>query len=316
MKAKRTVVTGGAGFIGSHIAEELAKENEVVIIDDFSTGKRGNIMSPGEGEGDVEVVEGSITDLALLERLFEGVDYVFHQAADPNVQGSIDDPLKTNEVNIKGTLNVLAAARANNVKKVVYAASSAVYGDTTVIPNVETLKPEPTSPYAITKLVGEYYCNIFYDVYGLPTTSLRYFNVYGPRQDPKSDYAAVIPRFISRILRNEPPMIYGDGEQTRDFIFVEDVVGANILAAEKKRANGEIINIGSAKRISINELAEKIMGQFEKNSRPIHIEPLPGDVRHSVADVEKAKELLGFVARYSLDVGLSKTINYFKGNRE
>ena len=310
MKAKRIVVTGGAGFIGSHIAEELPKENEIVILDDFSTGKRENITSLG---GDnVEVIEGSITDLKLLEKLFEGVDYVFHQAADPNVQGSIEDPMRTNEVNIKGTLNVLIAARDNNVKKVVYAASSAVYGDTIVLPNEETMKPEPTSPYAITKLVGEYYCGLFYEIYGLPTTSLRYFNVYGPRQDPNSDYAAVIPKFISRLMKNEAPIIYGDGKQTRDFIFVRDVARANILAAEKERANGEIINIGGGERISINELAEKMTGIFGKNLGHMHVEPLPGDVRHSLADVKKAKELLGFETKYSLDEGLLGTVRYFK----
>ena len=277
-------------------------------------GKRENIASLGEDN--VEVVEGSITDLVLLEKLFEGVDYVFHQAADPNVQGSIEDPMRTNEVNIKGTLNVLIAARDNNVKKVVYAASSAVYGDTTVLPNVEAMKPEPTSPYAVTKLVGEYYCRLFYEIYDLPTTSLRYFNVYGPRQDQNSDYAAVIPKFISRLLKNEAPIIYGDGEQTRDFIFVQDVVRANILAAEKERANGEIINIGSGERISINELAEKMTGIFGKNLGPIHVEPLPSDVRHSLADITKAKVLLGFETKYSLDEGLLETVRYFKGRME
>lgn len=250
----RIVITGGAGFIGSNLAEvlALAPNNEVCVVDDLSTGRVENLpIASG-----IEFIKGSITDLQLMNEVLADADFVFHQAALPSVQRSIEDPAHTNEVNIRGTLNVLMAARDAGVKKVIYASSSSVYGDTPELPKREGMTPNPLSPYAVTKLVGEYYCKVFNDVYGLNTISLRYFNVYGPRQDPHSEYAAVIPRFVSRILKGEPPIIYGDGQQTRDFTFVKDVVNANILAMNSD-ATG-VYNIASGRMISIQELATLI----------------------------------------------------------
>jgi len=311
MRGKNIVITGGAGFIGSHLGEELAKENKVLIIDNFSTGKRENIMDLLKKDN-VQLIEGDITDLELLIKAFKGIDYVFHLAANPNVQEGIENPIQMNEVNILGTLNVLIAARDNNVNKIVYASSSAVYGDTDSLPQVETMSPMPTSPYAVTKLTGEYYCKIFYELYGLRTTSLRYFNVYGPRQDPNSQYAAVIPKFIRFVMQNQSPTIYGDGKQTRDFIFVKDVVKASILAAECEKADNAIINIGCGKSISINQLAEKIIKLSGKKLKPVYYPPLAGDIRHSLANVSRTKELLDFEAKTPLEDGLLEIIKHFK----
>ena len=230
MKDKRVAVTGGAGFIGSNLAEELATSNSVIIIDDLSTGNKENIASLLQKDN-VRFIRGSILDLKLLQESFRGIDFVFHQAALPSVPRSIEDPLVTNEVNITGTLNVLLAARDNKAKKVVYASSSSVYGDTPTLPKSEDMPTNPQSPYALTKLVGEYYCRIFHQIYKLPTICLRYFNVFGPRQDPASQYAAVIPRFVAKVLRGQPPIIYGDGNQTRDFTYIKDVTQANVVAA-------------------------------------------------------------------------------------
>jgi UDP-glucose 4-epimerase len=317
----KTIVTGGAGFIGSNLAEELVRKgSDVVILDDLSTGKEGNIK---EFKDSVRFVKGSITDLALLKELFRDVECVFHQAAIPSVQPSIEDPIRTNEVNVKGTLNVLVAARDSEVEKVVYASSSSVYGDSwapptspqapkglTELPKREEMKPKPKSPYAVSKLTGEGYCAVFSEVYGLKTVSLRYFNVYGPRQDPYSDYAAVIPRFITRGLKNKPPLIYGDGNQTRDFTFVKDAVKANILAMENNVEG--IFNIASGKRISINELANKIMGIVGIRLKPIYDTPREGDIKDSLGDISRAKEKLGYEPKYNLEEGLKETIEYFK----
>jgi len=223
------LITGGAGFIGSNLAEELVKKHEVAIIDDLSTGMAENVENL-----DVKLVRGSITDLDLLKENFRGVDYVFHQAALPSVQRSVEDPIKTNDVNVGGTLNVLVAARYAGVAKVVYASSSSAYGDMPELPKREDMMPDPKSPYAVAKLTGEYYCRVFNEIYGLKTAALRYFNVYGPRQDPASDYAAVIPKFMNRIMAGKAPIIYGDGEQTRDFTFVRDVVQANVRVMESE----------------------------------------------------------------------------------
>ena len=310
MRRQRVIVTGGAGFIGSHLAQELAKENEVIILDDFSSGKAENVSELSKMPN-VRVVKEAILNLPLLHQLFDGIDYVFHLAADPSVAGSIANPLKTNEVNITGTLNVLLAARDGKVKKVIYASSSAIYGDAP-IPNVETMIPNLGSPYALTKLAGEYYCQLFTEIYGLPTVSLRYFNVYGPGQDADSDYAAVIPKFIHRILTNQPPIIYGDGEQTRDFIFVEDVIKATILAAEQ-HVQGEAINIACGKNTSINQLANGLIAMLGKNLSPEYTEPQPGDIKYSVADISKAEKLLGSKPGYNLEEGLPATIAYFEG---
>jgi len=256
-------------------------------------------------------VKGSITNPDLLKQIFDGADYVFHQAAIPSVPRSIKDPAKTNEVNISGTLNVLIAAEHNNVKKVVYASSSSVYGDTPVLPKEEGMIPNPLSPYAVSKLTGEYYCRVWSDIYGLKTASLRYFNVYGPKQDPSSEYAAVVPKFITRVLNDEPPIIYGDGEQTRDFTFVKDVVSANILAA--KSSGTGIFNIGGGQRISINELAEAILKASGTGTDPglTYMEPRDGDVKHSLADVRRAESIIGYNPAYTLDDGLEETIRWF-----
>ena len=306
----KLVITGGAGFIGSNIAEELLREeeNEVIIVDNLSTGKMANLRKFDQSTN-INFVRGSITDLNLLEGVFKGVDYVFHQAAIPSVPRSIKDPIASNNANVNGTLNVLVAARDCGVKKVVYASSSSVYGDTPELPKRERMTPNPLSPYAVTKLLGEYYCNVFNDIYGLKTVSLRYFNVYGPRQDPYSDYAAVIPKFINLVSENKPPVIYGDGEQTRDFTFVKDVVSANILAA-KSDAEG-VYNIANGNRISINELANMIMALIGNDLTPIHDDSREGDVKHSLADISEAKKNLGYEPAYSLEEGLRETIEWF-----
>lgn len=304
MKNKKVVVTGGAGFVGANLAKELAVDNSVIIIDDLSTGKKEN-LSDLSGKN-VKFVEGSIGDFSLLKKLFKNVDFVFHQAAVSSVHKSIENPLATNEVNVTGTLNVLLAARDSGVKKVIFASSAAVYGDTPTIPQREEMMPNPQSPYAVTKLVGEYYCRGFQAVYGLPTVSLRYFNVYGPKQDPNSEYSAVIPRFIKRISEGKPPIIYGDGEQTRDFVFVGDVVRANILAAESE-ATG-VYNIGQGQSITINELATLITRIMNKDPGIIYEEARVGDIRHSLADISKAG-LFGYRPQYALEQGLRKTIS-------
>lgn len=310
---KKVIVTGGAGFIGSHLAEKLAsRDYYVVIIDDLSTGKLENIAELLR-KGNVEFVQGGVTDLPLLQKLFQGVEYVFHQAALARVPRSIDDPLTANEVNIKGTLNVLLAARENRVKKVIYASSSSVYGNALSLPQREDMPPNPLSPYALTKLAGEYYCHIFHQIYDLPTVSLRYFNVYGARQDLYSHYATVIPAFVGRASQNLPPIIYGDGEQSRDFTFVEDVVDANVLLAENE-AQG-VYNIGSGQAITINQLAEAVLRLMQKNLKVIHDKPRPGDPRHTLADITKAKQV-GYQPKWSLDEGLKKVIEDFTQEKE
>jgi len=304
MKHKRVAVTGGAGFIGSHLVEALVSRGyQVTIIDDLSTGKKQNV---GKLLGDkVDLIQASVTDPSLLTKLFQNIDCVFHLAALPSVPRSIEAPLASHQVNITGTLNVLVSARDNGVSKVVYASSSAVYGDTPLLPKREDMTPNPQSPYAVTKVSGEYYCKVFQTVYGLDTVCLRYFNVYGPRQDPNSQYAAVIPRFISRALEGNPPIIFGDGEQTRDFTFVRDAVEANILAAESD-ATG-VFNIGSRSRTTINELAKLIARLLATGVKPIYQEPRAGDIRHSLADISKARQI-GYNPKYSLEEGLKETI--------
>lgn len=301
---KKAVVTGGAGFIGSHLAEELARRGyQVIILDDLSTGKKENI----EGLiGDkVDFVQGSVVDLPLLQELFHKIDFVFHLAAIPSVSRSLENPLASHSVNITGTLNVLIAAGDNKVEKVVYASSSSVYGDTPTLPKKEDMPPNPQSPYAVTKLAGEYYCRVFEQVCNLSTVCLRYFNVYGPRQDPNSQYAAVIPKFISRVFEERPPIIFGDGEQTRDFTFVKDAVKANTLAAASN-AKG-VFNVGTGNRISINDLVKLITRLLAKGAKSIYEDPRRGDIRHSLADISKARQI-GYNPQYSLEEGLKETI--------
>lgn len=302
----KAVVTGGAGFIGSHICDLLYQKGyHVTILDDLSTGKKTNIAHL-LGRPGVEFIQGSITDIALLQRCFQSADYVFHQAAIPSVPRSIENPLATNEVNINGTLNVLVAARDNAVKKVVYASSSSVYGDTPTLPKQEDMPANPLSPYAVSKLAAEHYCLVFSLVYHLPTVCLRYFNVFGPRQDPDSQYAAVIPKFIKNIREGRPPVIFGDGEQTRDFTFVKDVARANVMAAETDA--GGVYNIGGGRRTSLNQLARIILKELNREDlSPVYEEARPGDIRHSLADISRAKSF-GYAPQFSLEDGLKEML--------
>jgi len=304
------LVTGGAGFIGSHLVERLVKEGERVrVFDNLSTGRSENI-EPFLSE--IEFIDGDIRDSGLVREAMGGVDYVLHQAAVPSVPRSVKDPLTTNSVNVGGTLNVLIAARDAAVKRVVYASSSSVCGDTPVLPKHEEMKPAPRSPYAVSKLGGELYCQAFYHVYGLETVALRYFNVFGPRQDPKSQYAAVIPKFITALLHGEPPTIFGDGEQSRDFTYIENVVEANLLAAKAPGVAGEVFNIACGDRITVNELARLLAEIIGVNIEPEHASPRLGDVRHSLADISKAKRLLGYESKVDVHAGLKQTVERYK----
>jgi UDP-glucose 4-epimerase len=307
---KKAIVTGGAGFIGSHITEELVKRGyQVIIFDNLSTGKLSNIESSLNGK-DVEFVKGSIVDLPLLRKVFSGADYVFHEAAIPSVPRSIKNPKKSHNANVTGTLNVLLAARDKGVKKLVYASSSSVYGDTPTLPKVEDMTPNPLSPYAITKLASEYYCRVFQNIYGLTTVCLRYFNVYGPRQDPDSPYAAVIPLFFRNAIEGKSPIIFGDGEQSRDFTYVKDVAEANVQAADSN-ATG-IFNLGNSQRITVNRLVKIIIGLVgNKNVKPVYKETRQGDILHSLADISRAKTF-GYNPKYDLEAGLKEVFKYME----
>ncbi|AEH43901.1 NAD-dependent epimerase/dehydratase [Thermodesulfatator indicus DSM 15286] len=314
------LITGGAGFIGSNIAEYLLCEGyKVRVLDNFSNGIPKNLAFVEEIPGAkarFTLIEGDIRDFKLCEEACKGVDYVFHEAALGSVPASVEDPATYQDVNATGTLNILRAASKTGVKRLVYAGSSSAYGDSeeeTPAPKREDMLPNPMSPYAVTKLSGEYFCKIFPELYGLETVILRYFNVYGPRQDPKSQYAAVIPKFITALLKEETPTIFGDGEQTRDFIFVKDVVRANLLACKAdKKAVGEVINIASGKAISINELYRIIAGIIDVDIKPNYAPSRAGDVRHSLADISKARHLLNLTDLTDLEEGLGKTIAWYK----
>ena len=299
------IVTGGAGFIGSHIAAFLARDHEVVILDNLFSGKEENIRHLP-----VRFVQGSVTDLPMLREICDGARGVFHQAAIASVPRSLENPLATNEANVTGTLNVLVAARDAGVKKVVFASSSSVYGETPVLPKREEMTPAPKSPYAVSKLAGEYYCRVFSEVFGLSTVALRYFNVFGPRQDPKSDYAAVIPRFITRILENESPIVHGDGRQTRDFTYVSDVVQANVKAMESS-ADG-VFNIACGRRIDLLALCSVIMEKTGHHPPLRFGDPRPGDVRDSLADISAARDAFGYNPEYTLERGLEETIAWYR----
>ena len=305
IKQKRVLITGGAGFIGSHIAQALHGENEVLVLDDLTTGKKENL----EGM-DVELITGSIRDADLVRKAMEGVDFVFHHAAIASVPRSVDDPISSNQVNVCGTLRVLMEARDAKVRKVVFASSSAVYGDAPSEIKREDDLPAPISPYAVTKMTGEMYCRNFWLNYRLPTCSLRYFNVYGPRQDPSSDYAAVIPRFISAAKAGRPLTIFGDGEQTRDFVFVKDVLQANILAATDEKHHGEMFNVANQEKVTVNLLASLVLRTLDikEEGNIIHQEERKGDVKHSLADIGKARHMLGYAPGHSLKDGLQQTV--------
>lgn len=302
------LITGGAGFIGSNLAEHLLRAGHSVrIFDNFSTGKRENVPD------NAELIEGDLRGLESVARAMDGVRYVLHCGAVPSVLLSVNDPLTTHRANITGTLNVLLAAREAGVKRVVFSSSSSVYGDAPVLPKREDMPPSPLSPYAVHKITGEYYCRVFWQLYGLETVSLRYFNVFGPRQDPASEYAAVIPRFISAILRDEPPTVYGDGRQTRDFTHVENVVAANLAAcAAGKEALGESFNIAGGDRISLLELIATINKIAGKSIAPVFAPPRPGDIRDSQADITKAGKLLNWKPRVSFAEGIEKAVAWYR----
>lgn len=303
------IITGGAGFIGSHIVETLAQQkHEIVILDNLFSGKTENIQ-PFLKKKNITFVQGSITDLPLLQQTMEGVDGIFHEAAIASVQQSIQNPLNTHDVNSTGTLNVLIAARDCGVKKVVCASSAAVYGDDPLLPKREEMISTPLSPYAVSKLTGEYYCSVFSQLYGLKTVSLRYFNVFGPRQDPGSEYSGVISKFIAQARRNKPITIFGNGEQTRDFVFVSDVVSANILAMENEVQG--VFNVGCGVQTSLNELA-KIVKNVVGIDVPIIYEPSrTGDIIKSFADIYKARAMLEYAPKYTLKDGLERTVSQF-----
>ena len=310
MIEKKVVVTGGAGFIGSNLVKHLVNEgNHVVVVDDLSTGYLYNIQDLVEGHK-IDFVKGSITDYSLLHDVFKGVDFVFHQAALASVPRSIKDPAQTNLVNVQGTVNVLVAAKDCSVRKVLFASSSSVYGDTPTLPKTEAMTPNPLSPYAVSKLAGEYYCQVFSRVFNLPVVALRYFNVYGPAQDPLSEYAAVIPRFITNVLKGVSPVIYGDGEQTRDFTYIADVIQANMRAAESQSTG--VFNAAAGGSITINALAQTIMSLCKKRV-PIAYEPArPGDIKHSFADSSKAKQAFGYEPKYTIQSGLQETVVWYQ----
>jgi nucleoside-diphosphate-sugar epimerase len=303
------VITGGAGFIGSNLAEYLSNKHDVTIIDNISTGRRENLQS-FFGNDRIRFIEGSITDLELLRDIFGGSDGIFHQAAIPSVPRSVEDPISTNEANVTGTLNVLVAARDCGVRKVVCASSSSVYGDTPELPKREDMEPNPLSPYAVSKLTNEYYGRVFSDLYDIQTVFLRYFNVYGPRQDPQSEYAAVIPKFITRLLAGQQPIIYGDGEQTRDFTFIQDVIQANVRAM--KRDTRGTFNIAFGSRISLNDLTRTLMDIIGVDVDPIYDDPRPGDIKDSLADITAARTELGYAPEYDIRQGLEETVAWFR----
>ena len=304
------LLTGGGGFIGSNIAERLIRDGERVrIIDNFSTGRRENLAGLN---GSIELIEGDITDMATVRRAVDGVDYVLHLAARPSVPASVADPQSCHEANIDGTFNVLIAARDAGVRRLVYSASSSAYGDSPELPNRETFAPRPLSPYAVAKLTGEYYCKIFTELYDLECVSLRYFNVFGPRQNPASQYAAVIPKFITALLAGERPIIFGDGEQTRDFTFVENVYLANRIACTAEGAAGQVFNCACGKPITINELVVVLNNILGTDIQPEHLDERPGDVKHSAADVTRAREVLKFEPPVDLKAGLEQTIQWYR----
>ena len=303
------LVTGGCGFIGSHLVEALVQKGERVrVFDNCSTGKVKNIAHL---EDQIEFVDGDLRELETVHQAVAGVDYVFHQGARPSVARSVADPILSNNVNINGTLNLLVAARDGGVKRVVYAASSSAYGNTPTLPRSETLSPQPASPYAITKYVGECYCRVFTQVFGLETVALRYFNIFGPRQNPTSQYSAVIPKFVHAYLRGNSPTIEGDGEQSRDFTYIANAIHANLLACHAEGVAGEVFNIGCGQQTSISRLATLIGEMMETDAKPVYTSSRPGDVRHSRADIGKAQQLLGYEPKVGLKAGLRRTIDWF-----
>jgi UDP-N-acetylglucosamine/UDP-N-acetyl-alpha-D-glucosaminouronate 4-epimerase len=303
------LVTGGAGFIGSHLVEELVRRGERVrVVDNLSTGKRHNIAPLPS----VEFVEGDLADLEVARRTVAGIDYVLHQAAIPSVPRSVQDPITSNRANIDGSLNILVAARDAGVKRLVYAGSSSAYGDIPTLPKIETMPTAPLSPYALQKLVAEQYCQMFTRLYGLETVTIRYFNVFGPRQDPSSPYSGVISLFISALCEGRQPTIYGDGEHTRDFTYVANVVDGVLRACSAPGASGEVINVATGGRISLNTLFKTICDLVKASVEPIYAPPRPGDVKDSQADISKARRVLGYEPIVSFEEGLARTVAWYR----
>ncbi len=308
--ALNILVTGGAGFIGSNIVEALLNKGyNVRVLDNFSTGKRDNLLGY---EDDIQLIEGDIRSPNIVQEAVSGIDVILHQAALPSVPRSIKDPITTNAVNISGTLNLLEAAVKSSVQRFVYASSSSVYGDSPELPKKETMNPRPLSPYAVSKLAGEKYCQVFSRIYGLETIGLRYFNVFGKRQDPGSQYSAVIPKFIKQMLNDKQPTIYGDGLQSRDFTFIANIIKANLLAATKDVKESLILNCACNERINLIELVNKINKNLDKGIEPVFENSRPGDVKHSFADIELAKEKLGYRVEVDFEEGLKQTIDSLK----
>ncbi len=304
------LVTGGAGFIGSHIIENFIKSGKKVrALDNFSTGKKENLEIFA---GSVEVFNGDICDADIVKKAIKGVDYVFHLAALPSVPRSIENPIASNTINVGGSLNMLVEAKNAGVKRFVYASSSSVYGNPKSMPVEETFQPDPLSPYAVTKLSTEYYAKIFSRIYGLETVGLRYFNVFGPRQDADSEYSAVIPKFADKILNNKRPVIYGDGEQSRDFTYIDNVVQANILAIEASNVSGEVFSVACGERVTLNEMVAMFNDILKTDVKPEYVDPRKGDIKHSFANISKAKDLLGYAPKVLFREGLEKSIEWYK----
>lgn len=305
------LITGTAGFIGSNIARRLVRDNcEVRGFDNFSTGKRKNLEDL-EKKDNFEFIAGDLRNLHEIKKAVRNIDIILHQAAVPSVQRSLENPVLINDSNINGTLNLLMAAKEEKVKKVVYASSSSIYGTNQKLPKKEDMPPEPISPYSLSKYTGERYCQIFSKIYNLSTICLRYFNVFGPYQDPHSEYSAAIPKFINLILEDKQPVIYGDGEQSRDFTYVENVVEANILAA-KSDITDEVINIACGERVSINEAVKILNKILNKDIKPVYKKGRIGEVKHSLADVSKARQKINYIPKYKFTEGLKKTVEWYK----
>jgi nucleoside-diphosphate-sugar epimerase len=310
---KIVLVTGGAGFIGSHLVRRLVGDGAIVrVVDNLSTGKATRLDALCAR---IDFIEGDLADDSVARKAVEGVDFVLHQAAVPSVQRSVVDPIGTNKANVTATLNLLEACRKAKVRRVVYAASSSAYGDTEVLPKQEDMPPSPLSPYALQKFVGERYCKMYYDLYGLETVSLRYFNVFGPGQDPHSEYSAVIPKFITRLFVGQPITMNGDGEQSRDFTFIDNVVEANLLALKAANAPGRMCNIGCGARISLNQLVALLEKELDVKAHVVYGPAKAGDVRHSLADICRAKTILGYDPKISIEEGLRRTVAAFRNEQ-
>jgi UDP-glucose 4-epimerase len=307
------LVTGGAGFIGSNLARALvAKGEKVRVLDNFSSGRKENLVGL---EDKIELFTGDVTNRTDVEAAMIGCDYVLHQAAIPSVPRSIDKPIESDRANVLGTLTVLDVARITTVKRVVFAASSSAYGETPTLPKVETMAPDPLSPYAVSKLAGENYLRAYFLCYGLETVALRYFNVFGPYQDPKSEYAAVIPRFVTAALEGRPATIFGDGEQSRDFCYIDNAIQANLLACTAPGAAGKVFNVACGVRTTLLDVVKTIGGIVGKQIPPNHEPPRAGDIKHSLADITAAKTVLGYTAPVSFEEGLKKTIEWYRAKR-